>query len=135
MEFIKFFKNKNNIKESIVIVFAKYNEKWLLCKHKNRETFETCGGHIETGETGLEAAKRELFEESGAIAESIEKLGYYSFSNNGEIAYGVVFFAKIKEIKPLPNFEIKEVKLFDEFPNNTTYPAIYQNLLKEISLF
>jgi len=38
--------------------------KWILSKHKKRDTWETQGGHIEDGETPLEATKRELFEES-----------------------------------------------------------------------
>ena len=36
-----------------------------MSKHKKRDTWETQGGHIEDGETPLEGARRELFEESG----------------------------------------------------------------------
>lgn len=132
MKFIKFFKGKDNNMESIVVIFAKFEGKWLLCKHKNRETYEICGGHIESGESELDAAKRELYEESGAIAENIHKLGYYSFISNNITSYGGVFFANIKEIKSLPNFEMKEVKLFEKFPSNTTYPQIYQGLINSI---
>ena len=35
--------------------------------HKERDTWESPGGHIDEGETPLEAAERELYEETGAI--------------------------------------------------------------------
>ena len=44
-----------------VVVFSLYEGKLLFSRHKRRGTFETQGGHIEPGETPLEAAERELF--------------------------------------------------------------------------
>ena len=64
------FNTLENYKYADVIAF--YEGKWLLSKHKERTSWETQGGHIEQGETPLEAAKRELFEESGAIDFYIE---------------------------------------------------------------
>ena len=54
-------------KYKYVVVLSYYNGKILLSRHKSRSTWETQGGHIEENETPLEAAKRELFEESGAM--------------------------------------------------------------------
>ena len=48
-----------------VVICSQYKGKILLSRHKMRTTWETQGGHIEKGETPLEAAKRELYEESG----------------------------------------------------------------------
>ncbi|WP_350445893.1 NUDIX domain-containing protein [Anaeromonas frigoriresistens] len=56
---------------------SRYNEKWLLCKHKKRDTWETAGGHIEIGETPLDDAKRKLFEETGAISSDIQPIFDY----------------------------------------------------------
>ncbi len=53
-------------KYKYVVILSEYNGKLLLSRHKKRTTWETQGGHIEIGETPLEAAKRELYEESGA---------------------------------------------------------------------
>ena len=50
-----------------VVTFARYENKWIICKHKERDTWETSGGHVEPGETTIEAAKRELYEETGAM--------------------------------------------------------------------
>ena len=41
-----------------VVVLSEYNGKILLSRHKDRTTWETQGGHIEDGETPLDAAKR-----------------------------------------------------------------------------
>ena len=48
------------------VIVGKYGGKWVLCQHKKRTTWEVPGGHIEEGETPEEAARRELYEESGA---------------------------------------------------------------------
>lgn len=49
-----------------VVIFARYQGKWLYCRAKNRDCFETAGGHIEVGETPLDAARREFYEETGS---------------------------------------------------------------------
>lgn len=48
-----------------VVIFTKYQDKWVYCWHKKRESYEHPGGHVEKGETPLAAAKRELYEETG----------------------------------------------------------------------
>ena len=48
-----------------VIIFTRYQDKWVYCWHKYRKSYEHPGGHVESGETPMEAAKRELFEETG----------------------------------------------------------------------
>ena len=60
-----------------VVVLSEYQGKILLSRHKKRTTWETQGGKIEPGETPLMAAKRELYEESGAVDFEIEPLCDY----------------------------------------------------------
>ena len=38
------------------VICSNYKGKWILSRHKKRDTWETQGGHIEPGETPLEAA-------------------------------------------------------------------------------
>lgn len=40
------------------VICTSFQGKWILSKHKKRNTWETQGGHIEDGETPLECAKR-----------------------------------------------------------------------------
>lgn len=66
-----------------VDIMALYKGKWIFCKHKKRDTWENPGGHIEAGGTPPEAAKRELYEETGAVSFYIEPLCDYYI--DGEI--------------------------------------------------
>lgn len=109
-----------------VVTLSQYDGKILLSRHKERTTWETQGGHIEKGETPIEAAKRELFEESGSIDYSIAPLcDYWAGTEDGSSgANGMVFKAIIYKLGPLPPSEMEEVKQFDKLPDNLTYPAI-----------
>lgn len=106
--------------------FAAWRENFWLSRHKQRTTWEFQGGHIEQGETPLQAAKRELFEESGAAAFEIEQLcDYWAGSEDGKSgACGVVFTAEIQKLGPLPESEMAETRLFESLPEQMTYPAI-----------
>ena len=100
-----------------VIIFAQYKNKWVFCKHKNRITWELPGGGIKHGETALEAAKRELYEETGAIDFSIIPICDYNvLQSNGQ-----VFFANINNIGKLPESEMEKINIFETFPENLTY--------------
>ena len=57
-----------------VVVLSEYQGKILWSRHKKRTTWETQGGKIELGETPLMAAKRELYEESGAVDRAVVRL-------------------------------------------------------------
>ena len=102
----------------------------MLSRHKQRTTWETQGGHVEPGETPLEAAKRELFEESGALSYEITPLCDYwaGDETTGEGATGMVFHAQIHELGPMPESEMAEVGFFDGLPDNLTYPHITPEL-------
>ena len=115
-------------------VVAFYEGKWLFSKHKERTTWETQGGHIETGETPLEAAKRELFEESGATDFEIEPLCDYWVSGdlNGVRIQGnsQVFFARVHALGDIPQqSEMEKICLFDSLPDNLTYLELTNEIL------
>ena len=110
-------------------IVALHKGKWVFSKHKDRTTWETQGGHIEKGETPLEAAKRELFEEAGATDFDIEPLCDYSVSGyfNGADISGnsQVFFATVHTLSDIPDYsEMEKICLLDSLPDELTYPII-----------
>ena len=113
-----------------VVILSEQKGKILLSRHKDRNTWETQGGHIENGETPIDAAKRELFEESGAVDFDIYPLCDYRAGDKetNDFANGVVFHAVIKTLGELPESEMAEVKEFDSLPENLTYPDITTEL-------
>lgn len=118
----------DNSKLIFVDIVAKYNGRWVLCKEKSRDTWECPGGHIDKGETPEQAAKRELWEETGATEFDIEPIGYYGAKGidgvmeSVEEVFGQIYYADIKIIRELPDFEMEEIEIFQELPNNWTYP-------------
>ena len=109
-----------------VVVLSEYHGAWLLSRHRDRTTWETQGGHIEPGETPLDAAKRELYEESGALDFDITAaFDYYAADDYGH-ANGMVFLAHIKTLGAIPESEMAETRTFGELPpdDRLTYPGI-----------
>lgn len=122
----------NELKEyKYVVILSKFQGKILLSRHKKRSTWETQGGHIEKGETPLEAAKRELFEESGAVKFSIVPVFDYWAEDDESSANGMVFIAEIDELSDIPDSEMKEVQTFLSLPDSLTYPEITPVLFDE----
>lgn len=119
-------------KLKFVVMGARYRDKWVFVKHKERETFEFPGGHIEKGEEVLEAAKRELKEESGAETFSIEPTCEYYVERDGERSYGRIHMAYIDVLGELPNMEIESVHMFEQLPEKLTYPDIVPTLFKKM---
>ncbi len=114
------------------VIVSKFKDKWVFVKHKDRDTWEIPGGHREIGENINETAKRELFEETGAKDFQIRPICDYSVTRNNIPSYGRLFFSKIEELDTLPDYEIKEVKLFDEIPDNLTYAEIQPYLFEKV---
>ena len=113
------------------VICTSYQGKWILSKHKKRNTWETQGGHIEDGETPLECAKRELYEESGIVdAELFAVCDYYGY-NSKSFSHGMVFLAVVHSLGELPESEMKETKIFDTLPAELTYPQTSPKLYAE----
>lgn len=101
----------------------------LLGLRIDNHCWGTAGGAVELGETVEEAAKREMFEETGLVADELELLGvfsgedtHYTYPNGDEVYVIDVKFVCRKyhgAMKPQAS-EVSELKYFSiaELPEN-----------------
>lgn len=141
---IKFYEDVEDGLLRFAVIAARYMDQWVLCKHRDRFTYECPGGHRESGETILDAAKRELWEETGAKEFDLSSVCVYSVADMGnpgipaEEIFGKLFYAEIRSFGELPPLEIEKVVLFDSLPSSSdqwTYPEIQPKLLQRITAF
>lgn len=134
---VNFHDEINDKDLKFAVIMARYNDKWIFCKHRERETYEIPGGHREMNENILDTARRELQEETGAIDYNIEPITVYSVTrkdidNNENETFGMLFYAEVHSLKDTLENEIEEIKFFDRIPVNLTYPEIQPYLYKKV---
>lgn len=135
---VKFYEHVEDDLLKFAVIISKSDEKWVLCKHRERNTFEVPGGHREPGETILETAKRELYEETGAIDYVLVPVCVYSVTGKnqvnatGEETYGMLYYADIKKFEKELHSEMERIYFFDDLPKEWTYPMIQPKLIREV---
>ena len=134
---VKFYDNIDDELLKFAVIISKTNGKWVFCKHKERDTYEVPGGHRESGEDILTAAKRELREETGAVDFDIKPVCVYSVKGKTRInenvddeSFGMLFIADIFSFEELHS-EIESILITEHLVDNWTYPLIQPKLLEE----
>ncbi len=129
---VNFYDDMDDEMLKFAVVISKFEGKWVLCKHKERNTYECPGGHREENETIQDTAKRELWEETGAVKFDLTPICVYAVERDGTESFGMLYFAEVYEFGELPNSEIEKIVLFDELPKDWTYPLIQPKLMEKV---
>ena len=133
---VQFYDYADDEKLRFAVISTKTDGHWVFCKHRDRDTLEIPGGHREPGETILETAKRELYEETGAFDFSIRPVCVYSvtasWSFDGQETFGMLFYAEVKAFEQDLHSEIERIVIQDELPDAWTYPEIQPFLMQEV---
>ena len=131
---VRFYDNADDRLLKFAVIISVTGGKWVFCKHRKRDTLECPGGHREPGEDILTTAKRELWEETGAIDFDIQPVCIYSAGDedDGRKAFGKLFFADIRAFEPELHSEIEKIVITDTLPDNWTYPLIQPLLIEEL---
>ncbi len=100
----------------------------LLCQNVGRNYFYFPGGHVETGETCVEALNREFQEELGVSVKTTHFIGgsEHQFVEDGVVRQeiNIVFATELSEITTQSNEAHMRFFLFtkEELQNKTVYP-------------
>lgn len=135
MTVVKFYDEVEDERLKFAVILTQSDGKWVFCKHKERDTLEVPGGHREPGEEILAAAKRELYEETGAVSYTIRPICAYSVTApenfNGEESFGMLYWAEVTAFERELHSEIERIILTTDLPERWTYPEIQPKLLQE----
>lgn len=134
---VSFYEDIDDTLLKFAVIIARTNGRWVLCKHKERNTYEVPGGHREKNETILETARRELNEETGAVDFSLIPICVYSVKGKtrvnekiGDETFGMLYYADIKSFEEIHS-EIEKIIITDNLDVNWTYPLIQPKLIDE----
>ena len=132
---VQFYDRVDDGKLRFAVIITRTEGHWVFCKHRDRDTLEVPGGHREPGEDILDTAKRELYEETGAIDFTMEPVCVYSVTApgnfDGQETFGMLFSADVREFEKELHSEIERIVIRDDLPDNWTYPEIQPLLMRE----
>lgn len=101
--------NKKNDTNRVSKIISTFNNKFLMLQTKDGQ-FELPGGHIQRGESPINGAKREFFEETGVDIKKINQIS----SNSSRVLYrGYIKTSNIKLSQEHKSFRfVSERELF-----------------------
>lgn len=137
---VKFYDSADDSLLKFAVMVSRHNSKWVLCQHKDRNTYEWPGGHREAGEDIFACAKRELWEETGAVEYTISPVCVYSVVDDKKETFGMLYYAEINKFEHLPQLEIERIELFEHLPQpdmwtySTIQPKLYDKVKEKLDI-
>ena len=118
-----------SVKNFVRVVIQNKKGEFLVIFQKKWNCWVFPGGKIEPGETPLEAAKREVFEETNLVLEDLEIVAEQNFGAKNQHCMGYLVKAnkysgeiKIKELDKIADIKFKQIDY--EFAVNRLFYAI-----------
>jgi ADP-ribose pyrophosphatase YjhB (NUDIX family) len=133
MELRKLVGSRPIIMTGACVILINKENKILLQLRKDNNCWGLAGGSMEIGESLEQVAKRELFEETGLVANNLKLFNVYSGENfyykypHGDEVYNVVTAYKCTDYEgglKREKSEVQEIKFFNlnELPPNINPP-------------
>ena len=120
-----FEKGQSQIESRHVLVIGKYNGNWLLTSHSVRG-LEFPGGKAEPDESLEQAAKREVFEETGASVNKLKWLAEYTVYTDKAFSK-TVFTATIESLEKVAWMETDGPVLVTELVIDENYSFLMRD--------
>jgi 8-oxo-dGTP diphosphatase len=128
---LSFSKNAFTIKAQHVLVIAQLGNYWVLTKHKERG-LEFPGGKVERGENLEAAARREAYEETGAVFSELTYLAEYKVSDKSGPFVKAVFWGKVDKLEDTESyFETNGPQLIKGDLLELRYGSDYSFIMKD----
>ena len=127
--------SRKNSELLFAVIVARYQDKWIFVRHRDRDSWEVPGGRREPEEDINDTAARELTEETGARSFEVVPVCIYSVEREGVESFGQLFFAEVKELGELRDSEIDQIMLSESMPGHLTYPWIQPHLYNQVIEF